>query len=151
MVRFRFLPMLLTVQTSSASAEVCDKFKEDWRIGDLPVWITPLGGWPLFSSPLFLLSLVATIGIAILVWKRRCKAAAALWFSGAWALATIGAVAVGIAEASSEAGVIEMALREGCIRASWTGGVEFPLICMGFALTLGLFWYRQRAHQALRN
>lgn len=151
MARFLFLPLFFVIQVSAASAEVCDKFKEDWRIGDFPVLITPFGGWPILFSPVFWLSSIASIGIATLVLKHRCKAAAALWFAGAWVLAAVGAIAIGLAEDPSGPSVIEAAIREGCVQSSWTGGAEFPLICLGFALALGLFGYRRRVDQTLRN
>lgn len=150
MARIALFLILTAMQTGVAVAEVCDKVNERWNIGDLPVLISPFGGWPKFASPYFLLSFLPTIVVATLVWKRRCQASAALWVAGLWSLVALGSLVVGLFDDLSDI-VLQAAIREGCVGLSWTGGTEFPIGCLLTALLLFFCWDRRRAHIPLRT
>jgi hypothetical protein len=149
MARVALFLMLTAMQISVAVAEVCDKVDESWNIGGLPVLIHPFGGWPKLISPYLLLLFLPTTAIATLVWKRRCKANAALWFMVVWILAALGSVVLGLLGDASDV-VLQAAISEGCVALSWTGGAEFPMVCLFVALLLLFCWDRRKAAIPLR-
>ena len=150
MARLALFLMLTAIQTGVAVAEVCDKVDQSWNAGELPTLILPFGGWPKFASQFFLLFFIPTVAIAALVWIRRCSPKAALWLSGFWSLVAFGSIVLGLADDPSGI-VTQDAIREGCVALSWTGGAEFPMVCIVAALLLFFCWDRRKASIPLRT
>jgi hypothetical protein len=143
-----FLLGLIFCSTDSALAEVCDKFDENWKPGDPPLYFVPWTGAQILQNPFFIGLFLISIFI---VWMRLgglwggipVFLLAAIWVIIGWLFVIL------VIEDLNEP-VTKGAIIEGCIGDS-RNGVEPIFILFGISgllVYLGFDIKRIRASQS---